>query len=357
MVLRLLSCPTPTVSFVVPVYRVEAYLDRCLDSILTDADDGVEVIAVNDASPDRCGDMLAAYARRDPRLRVVHLPTNGGLGNARNVGLSHATGEYVWFVDSDDWLAEGSVAAVRERLRSTRPDVLIVNHAESYPDGRTVVPPWTDVPGSARPPVRLEQRPELLRLAQAAWSKPVRRQFLDQLGLRFRPGWYEDCSYSHPLLMAADTIDLLDRVCYHYRQRPSDRITATVSTRHFEVFDQYQALFTTVEAAGGAYDQFRGELFRLMINHYLVIAGNDARLPAGSRREFFDRIVEDYRRWLPAGGYHLPAGATGLKHRLVRWNAGWAYRALRELHHARSGTRPSSRPATETPSPGLVPQR
>ncbi|HEY8471045.1 MAG TPA: glycosyltransferase family 2 protein, partial [Natronosporangium sp.] len=99
---------------VVPVYQVEPYLTRCLDSILAEAGAGdmVEVVAVDDASPDRSGELLDAYARRDPRVRVLHLATNVGLGRARNAGLARARGEYVWFVDSDDWLPAGTIPAV-----------------------------------------------------------------------------------------------------------------------------------------------------------------------------------------------------------------------------------------------------
>ena len=129
---------SPLLSVVVPVYRVEAYVASCLDSLLSDegAGDDLEVVAVHDHSPDSCGEILAWYASRDQRVRVVHLPTNVGLGRARNAGLNAARGDHVWFVDGDDWLPAGSVTAVLARLRLHRPDVLIVDHVETFPDGR-----------------------------------------------------------------------------------------------------------------------------------------------------------------------------------------------------------------------------
>ena len=93
------------ISFVVPAYRVQGYLRECLDSICGQAGAEIEVIGVDDGSPDSSGEILAEYARRDPRVRVVTLPVNRGLGAARNAGLAEARGEYVWFVDGDDWLA------------------------------------------------------------------------------------------------------------------------------------------------------------------------------------------------------------------------------------------------------------
>jgi CDP-glycerol glycerophosphotransferase len=311
------------------VHRVEEYLPRCLDSLLDGTGREVEVVAVEDRSPDRSGEVLDRYAARDPRVRVVHLAMNVGLGRARNAGLELTRGGYVWFVDSDDWLPEGSVPAVVDRLAATRPDVLMVDHVEVYPDGRTLAgaPPGalagTGVPGP------LARRPELLALPHSACTKVVRRRFLDEIDLRFPPGWYEDSGYSHRLLLAAPCIDTLDRIAYCYRRRGDGAITGSVSDRHFDVFRQYGSLWDTVDAAGGAYERFRPELFRLMVDHLLVIAGNHRRLPRARRREFFDRIVQEYRHRLPEGGYERPGGLAGLKHRLVHRDAYRAYAALR----------------------------
>ena len=124
------------ISVVIPVRRVEDYLDRCLDSVLGEpAVPGLEVIAVDDASDDRCGEILAA--RSDPRLRVITTPAALGPGPARDLGAKEATGEYVWFVDGDDELAEGALCAVSEALRRLRPDVLIIDFVSLYPDGST----------------------------------------------------------------------------------------------------------------------------------------------------------------------------------------------------------------------------
>ena len=94
----------PLLSIIVPDYRVEAYLDRCVESIIAQALDDWELTLVNDGSPDRCPAMCDAWAQRDPHIRTIHKP-NGGLSSARNAGLDTAHGEYITFVDSDDTLA------------------------------------------------------------------------------------------------------------------------------------------------------------------------------------------------------------------------------------------------------------
>ncbi|NGM11459.1 glycosyltransferase family 2 protein [Verrucosispora sioxanthis] len=327
--------PTPLLSIVVPVYGVEAYLRQCLDSIHADipADEvaQVEVVAVDDASPDRCGDLLREYAAEHPGLRVLHLARNVGLGPARNAGLDVATGRYVWFVDSDDWLPAGTIPAVLDRLRVDRPDVMMVDHLRVHECGREEVDASSRLLRATPGVVRLADRPQLLRVQHTAWNKVVRREFMAELGLRFHPGWYEDIPFSHPLLVGAERISVLDRVCYLYRQGRQGAITSTRSGRHFDSFEQYDRLFAWLRHRHPD-GRWHAELFDLMVNHFLVVVGNDDRLHPHLRRDFFRRVAAHYRRYLPSGGYPRPGGVSGLKHRLVGRDSYLAYAALRRAH-------------------------
>ena len=94
----------PLVSVVVPIYNVEAYLDRCISSVVLQTYSNLEIILVDDGSPDRCPQICDDWARRDCRIKVIH-KENAGLGMARNTGIEHATGSYVYFLDSDDYMS------------------------------------------------------------------------------------------------------------------------------------------------------------------------------------------------------------------------------------------------------------
>ncbi|WP_018253309.1 glycosyltransferase family 2 protein [Salinispora mooreana] len=342
----------PLLSVIVPVYRVENYLHQCLDSILgglndTDAAD-VEVVAVDDASPDRCGELLHAYATRHPVTRTVTLPNNVGLGLARNAGLKASTGRYVWFVDSDDWLPPGSVPAVLGRLRTDRPDLLLLDHLRVHDDGREETDASSPLLRGVDGSVRLTERPELLRVQHTAWNKVIRRTFLDNLGLLFFPGWYEDIPFSHPLLIAAERIAVLDRVCYYYRLDRPGAITATPSERHFDALNQYERLFEWLSTAYPQQTKLHADLFGLMVSHLLVVVGNDNRMPAKLRRPFFRKAAAQYQRYQPAGGYPRPSGVKGLKHRLLAMNSYLLYTALRTAHRLtkRPPSKPGAVPAT-----------
>ncbi|MCW3814519.1 bifunctional glycosyltransferase family 2 protein/CDP-glycerol:glycerophosphate glycerophosphotransferase [Micromonospora sp. DR5-3] len=323
-------------SFVVPAYRVQGYLRECLDSILDQPYDDLEVIGVDDASPDHAGEILAEYAERDPRVRPVRLAENVGLGPARNAGLDRATGTYVWFVDGDDWLVPGCLPHVADRLQATRPDVLIVDHLRAHWNNlgtRSAMPEvFPEPPGEVT--FRLRDRPETLRLLHTAWNRLVRREFLVERELRFAPGWYEDVSFSYAVLMAAERIGVLDRVCLNYRQRRTGAITRTRGDRHFEVFAQWHRVFQLMDRWGPETDPLRPMVFERMIWHYLTVLGNGARIAPELRPAFFDQIHEDHVRFRPPGGYPVPPGVEGLKHRLVAAGRWRTFSALRGAHQA-----------------------
>jgi len=342
----------PTITVVIPVHGVEEYLDRCLDSVLGAADpaacsDGpavsLEVIAVDDASPDRCGAILAA--RHEPRLRVISTATAVGPGPARDLGAKEAAGEYVWFVDGDDELADGALAAVAGALARLRPDLLVVDFENLYPDG-SVSPSGGAryLRDSAAEPLRggetgtLADHPALIHLTMTAWSKVFRRDFLASLAVSFGstgPAPHEDVPVTTLALLTARRIGVLDRVCYRYRRARRGSYLAGASEANFNIFGSYQQVFnyfaerTELRApvAPGVYTA----VFERAIWHYTTLL---PLVPRHRRREFFHRMSADFRRWRP-DRFRFPPGPRGVKFRLTARDAYWAYALLDPLNRLR----------------------
>ena len=101
----------PKVSIIVPIYNVEKYIHKCIDSILSQTFTDFELILVDDGSPDKCGEICEQYALKDNRIKVVH-KENGGLSDARNAGIDVASGKYIYFIDSDDWISPNSIISL-----------------------------------------------------------------------------------------------------------------------------------------------------------------------------------------------------------------------------------------------------
>jgi CDP-glycerol glycerophosphotransferase len=321
-----------SLSIVLPVYGVADYLPRCLDSILDDVPGQLrlQVVAVDDCSPDGSGAILDARAAVDPRLTVLHLEHNRGLGGAREAGLAEATGDYVWFVDSDDWLAEGALGAVAERLAAVRPDVLVTGFARVYPDGSTEPDTWRRLLDGVPETFTLAERPALLQMILSAWNKVVRREFLLGLGVRFGDGYYEDISVTYPLLLAAERISYLDRDCYFYRRQREGAITNTASPRHADAFAQYDAVFGFLDRHPRTPAALRRLVFDRTVKQAVTVLDTPGLVPDGLRRDFFGRTADHFRRHRPAGYTH-PGGLRGVQYRLVERDAWGAYQQLRPL--------------------------
>jgi CDP-glycerol glycerophosphotransferase len=325
----------PLISVVIPVHGVGDYLDRCLDSVLGDPAAPVEVIAVDDASPDRSGAILAA--RRDDRLTVIRTPAASGPGPARDLGAKEATGDYVWFVDGDDELAPGALAAVAGSLARLRPDVLVVDFENLYPDG-TAGPS-----GGARylngtaadQAVTLAEHPALIHLTMTAWSKVFRRDFLAGLGVPFGRAPHEDVPVTAAALLAARKIAVLNRVCYRYRRGRPGSFLASASDRNFNIFGAYEQVFTFLSerpaVPGLITPAVRAGLFERAIWHYTTLL---PLVPRRRRREFFGRMSADFRRWRPEG-FRFPPGPRGVKFRLVARDAYTAYSLLEPVNRIR----------------------
>ncbi|MEU6549610.1 bifunctional glycosyltransferase family 2 protein/CDP-glycerol:glycerophosphate glycerophosphotransferase [Streptomyces sp. NPDC046915] len=328
----------PRFSVIVPAYEVQAYLPECLDSVLSQSYPDLELIAVDDRSPDACGAVIDEYAARDARVRAVHLPENQGLGRARNAGLEQARGDYVVFLDGDDTLTPDALRALADRIKATgEPDVLVYDYARTYWTGEAVRNKVAGLLTEQGPaPFRLEDRPELLKVLMVAWNKACRREFVEREGFRFPPGYYEDTPWTFPVLMTAGSIATLDRVCVHYRQRRQGNILRTTSRRHFDVFEQYDRVFAHVEERPEL-ARWRPELFRRMADHLVTVYTRRDRLPRGTRAEFLRTARAHLRR------YHAPGAPAPLRvrlrHTLVRLGLHRTYGALQSTASAVRRTR------------------
>lgn len=318
----------PRFSIIVPCFKVQGFLRECLDSLLDQSYRDFEVIAVDDRSPDGCGAILDEFAARDERVRVLHLPENVGLGRARNAGMPHATGDYLFFLDSDDTLTPGALRAIADRLAEAGdPDVLVFDYARTYWWGGTrrnaLAHLLTDVGAD---PFTAAEHPEILDLLMVVWNKVYRRDFVEENGFAFPPGYYEDTPWTFPVMLSARRIATLDRICLNYRQRRQGNILSTTSRKHFDIHDQYARVFAFVddrpELAG-----WRPCLHRKMGEHCLDILAKPDRLPPSDKGEFFRRTVEMFRAHRPAGE-PVPAELRAL-------TGGWAaYRVRRQAGRA-----------------------
>ncbi|MGV9757838.1 CDP-glycerol glycerophosphotransferase family protein [Streptomyces tricolor] len=339
----------PRFSIIVPSHGVAGRLSQALDSVLGQSFGDLQLIPVCDA-PDapadggppcasaagNAGDVAAGYAERDSRVTPVHSPPSAGLSGARNAGMRAATGTYVLFLDGDDLLLPGALAALDARLAEIAgADVLYAEHER--------VPWWEGEPTNPAAPLLAKapkgafapaDRPGLTGVQLPAWSAVYRRAFLTEHELTFPDGHFTDLGWGGLVTVAAERIAVLRRpVVRHRLRRQGSRLNLPGPHQH-TLLDQVERVLTRAAECELPAER-TGPLFDQLFAVVLKTASRPERLPSG-HRAFFRRAARLHRRHRPAG-HRVPGGSLGVQHRLLAAGAYTAFRALRGANRVAGG--------------------
>lgn len=239
----------PLISIIVPIYKVEKYLKNCVDSILTQVYKNLEVILIDDGSPDNCGRMCDEYKERDSRVIVIH-KENGGLSDARNAGLDICKGKFISFVDSDDIVSPIFISTLFAAYEETGSDIVTItyNHPR-FVDGKEkqiFFPDSVDVTSAEI--VNIHRALELVlyqTIPNAVQFRLYKRHIFDNL--RFPKGWlFEDVATLHNAFIKANTIAVLNAPLYAYRVRSDSIVRMKFSESKMVVIPVTQKLYKDI---------------------------------------------------------------------------------------------------------------
>lgn len=226
------------ITVIIPVYKVEEYLDKCVQSVVKQTYKNLEIILVDDGSPDNCPKMCDDWAKKDARIKVIH-KENGGLSSARNAGLDIATGEYITFLDSDDYIDLEMIETLYTQVRRFSADVAMCRFKFVYPNGEekniyieddeVTVHNQLDLVN-----LLLENRDTSLVLSCA---KLYKKSIFDKL--RFEMGkLHEDEFILLDVIERTNSLIIVNKCFYNYLKRP-DSITGKKTIKNYE--DAYEA--------------------------------------------------------------------------------------------------------------------
>ena len=226
---------TPLISVIVPVDRVEKYLERCVKSILSQTYKNLEVILVDDGSPDQCPAICDAWAEKDARVKVIH-QENKGLSGARNAGIDAASGEYLAFVDSDDYVSPHFIEELYQLLQDT--GCAIGQCRFSYVKGDGLVEEGDSAFCIYRGESLMEQLygpEEKATCFVVAWNKLYRAELFKETGIRYPEGRiHEDEATTYRLFHEAKKLAFLDRALYGYYTENGGSITSVFSAKRLQ---------------------------------------------------------------------------------------------------------------------------
>ena len=250
------------VSFIVPIYKVEKYLSRCIESLLCQEYKNWEMILVDDGSPDNSGAIADEYAKLNHNIIVIH-KINGGLSEARNSGIKKAKGKYLFFLDSDDYLSPHSLANI-EQLFIDNPDVLFYNIQWTYPTKSFILHKSNiEKLGVERGCVYLEKELSTGNFMAMAQGAIVRRDFLIDNSLYFKKGIYHEDEHWMPRVeLAAQKVKYSPQVFYIYEIRPN-----SITTHGDNIKNGLDLCSTCEELYSEYYLKQRGQLQKYLLRY------------------------------------------------------------------------------------------
>lgn len=279
----------PKISVIVPVYNVQEYLAKCIDSVLAQTFSDYEIIVVDDGSTDNSGVIAAQYAARHPCIRVI-TQENGGLGAARNTGIEAAQGEYLLLVDSDDTIAPEALQVLMDTTICTDADLVIFDllliNLQGIPTQRETGCKYFKSGNNV-----LENHKLLLDWPSAC-NKLWRRELFLSSGIRY-PGrvWYEDLRTTPKLLTLANRVAYVPQPFYHYLQRPGSIMHSSAVARNQEILDAFDDLLAYFKEHR-LFDTYYAELEFLAVYHILITAS--VRVLKADRKHPLLRQFGDY---------------------------------------------------------------
>ncbi len=307
-------------SVVIPVYNVEDYVAKCLDSLLepglsllgSGEEPGYEIIAVNDGSTDSSGEIAAGYARRRPELVKLINIENSGQGQARNVGMEAASGEFIYFIDSDDYLVPGAMAALLEALEQDFDicifDSIAVNTLGDELERR---------PGCrCSPPLSLSAHPELLLENPDVWNKIFRRSLFMDNNIRFTPRvWFEDLRTVPKLYAYTDRVIYIPKAFHRYVQRPGSVTNTSKVRRNLEIIPAVDELIDFYKSLG-MYEHLKDVLEYLAFHSQFLTSSVRANL-ADWKSPVQGELARDFLEKFPDYKSNPYVGSMSRQHKLL----------------------------------------
>ncbi len=279
----------PLISIIVPIYNVQKYLSKCLDSLIHQTYQNIQIILIDDGSVDDCGVICDEYRRIDNRIIVVH-QVNQGLVSARKSGVRLAKGDYIGFVDGDDWINENAIEKLVLLLKIYHlPDVVAFGYVEEYPDHNVIKHNMVEETLYEKSSlVELKRRIFMgdafweWRVLPPIWGKLIKSDLLKEniMHIDKRITFGEDVALTYPCLLKAESVLSSNHILYHYRQREGSIVKAKGELPK----ENFIAIYRILSKAFQSYDILKKQLkyymfFSLLLKAYSQISGRMVLFP------------------------------------------------------------------------------
>lgn len=272
------------ISVIIPIYKVEEYLDECISSIVNQTFSNLEIILVDDGSPDKCPEMCDNWAKKDSRIKVIH-KSNRGLSDARNAGLEVASGKYISFVDSDDWIDTHMYEILYKHIKEENADICACGIMACYPNHKQ---PLNTKCVVGHPEEILSMLYDNTAYPVSAWNKLYKREMWQDF--YFPVGKIcEDAFTTYLLIDKADKIVQISEPLYNYRIRSNSIMTSEFSKKKM---DEEEAWRVNYEYMKEKYPSIKKKSFDFYLQKVNILIHT---IPLEKRKDFVDEYNYLYK--------------------------------------------------------------
>ena len=280
------------VSVIVPVYNVEKYLPKCLDSLVNQTLKDIEIIIVNDGSPDNSDKIISQYAKKYKNIKA-YTKENGGLSDARNFGLKKATGKYIAFLDSDDYVREDMYEKMYNKAISGNFDMVVCDLNYIYEDSDKVLRAYSNIKTDTT-----NIKNVMINIYPSAWNKIYKKELFNS-GIEFKKGvWFEDVEFIYRLLPYVKSIGVVSEPFNQYLQRPGS-ITNSVDKRIYHYIDNWNGVVNYYKSHD-LYDKYYKELEYSYVRYiYATFLKQASKYDKKDYLDAVDAAIKNVKEYFP----------------------------------------------------------
>lgn len=282
----------PKVSIVVPIYNVEQYIEKCLTSLENQTLQDIQIILVNDGSQDNSAEIAKKYVEKNPTKFLYVEKKNGGLSDARNFGMPYATGEYIAFLDSDDYVEPTLYEKMYQKAKEENSDLVECDFIWEYPDKQKI----------DCGEIYQGQKEMMVKARVVAWNKLIRRDLLQKVGQQYTVGvQYEDMDFFYNMIPYYHKVSFIKEPLIHYVQRDSS-ISNKQNEKTKDIFIVLNHVLTVYQEKGW-YEEYKEELEYIYVKNLLcssllrMVKIQDKEIKKEALKETWMQIQEHFPNW------------------------------------------------------------
>lgn len=290
----------PFISIIIPTHNNEEHIEQAILSCFDSDFDDFEIIVINDASTDETENTIEKLLKYKPEvIRLITNKKNLGAGLSRNIGIDKASGEYLLFLDGDDWFEPNAVKTAAISAKKTKADVTIFNHQRAWPDNtKTVNLPnkYTKLGLAEKNLSEIKNRQDAMKNLHTVWNKMYCKKHLKKIKIRFTSGLYQDVLWSVKSLCLAKVAYYNPAILINYRQRQG-AVTKTKSNAHFDIFRQLDTVLCFIESNPHIEEHYAKHIFLYCKSLLFGIIKTNYRIKKSDEKKFILNCHKEIKKW------------------------------------------------------------